>query len=189
MNPVEKAALRYVADQGSAHFVQLRLALEGKYPGSVEKARAKAIKEREDKRFIGPVPLWAKHFVKKHGQGRVSSLTFRQSLTKEMSGGHCALYSGRIVVTAGHGKTAEHLLDLKGVVLHEIAHATSMAGHDDEAFWSDFHKFLTAEHLYRAYVLNRPWRTRGLKAAARRARKAAAPSRAPFRASLETHDE
>lgn len=141
-------------------------ALEAKSPGAVERARARFDKEKDEARFKGNPPEWAKRLIRKYG-GSGTSLTIRRSRTKSWSSGHCSYWDRQLVVTFGGHDEEEQ----RYVILHEIAHTKAAAGHGDD-FYDELLVMVRAEGLYRRVIApNRAhWGSKGIKAAARRAR-------------------
>ena len=141
-------------------------ALEAKSPGAVERAHARYEKDKEEARFTGNVPDWAKRLVRKYGSPSVK-LRIRRSRTKSWSSGHCSYWDRNLVVTLGGSDEDEH----RYTVLHEIAHTKADAGHGDD-FYDALYPMVRAEGLYRRVIApNRAhWGSKGIKAAARRAR-------------------
>ena len=141
-------------------------ALEAKSPGAVERAHARYEKDKDEARFKGNVPQWAKRLVRMYAT-RDTSLTIRRSRTKPWSSGHCSYWDRQLVVTLGVTEEAEQ----RYTVLHEIAHTKAAAGHGDD-FYDVLYAMVRAEGLYRKVIgPNRAhWGSKGIKAAARRAR-------------------
>lgn len=140
--------------------------LEATYPGAIERAKERRQKAREDARFTGPVPLWARRMVLKYASPSVT-LKVRQSRVKSYTSGHCKLWSDDLVVTFGHpfdGMSPRAIeVDRKTVVLHEIAHANSHDMHGDK-FYRELRRLLVAEGLLRAHA-QRVGKARARKAA------------------------
>lgn len=143
--------------------------IEAKSPGALQRARDRYDKEREDSRFEGKVPAWAKRYVLKHAPSD-TTLKIRISRTKPYTSGHCSYWNHRLVVTFGGTDEKEH----RYVVLHEIAHTMSRGTHTEE-FYDVLYRLLKAEGLYR-YAVGKGtyhWGSSGLRQAARRERKSA----------------
>lgn len=176
---IERAAIEHIA---RAHYADkrpatdsltiLRQLIDEKFPNAIERARAKRLKEIDEKRFEGRVPEWAKRLVRKYeDRPRDVTLVIRHSRTKPYTSGHCAYWSDRIVVTFGGNDEIEH----KFVILHELAHhkaAFRRNEHHGESFYDELLPMVRAEGIYRACVSKdrAHWSSKGLKAAARRAR-------------------
>lgn len=163
---IEQLAIDYLGHR-TGRTDELRAAIDAKYPGAVERSRARADKATFEQKFVGPVPDWAKRYVAKYAP-RLERLTIRQSRSKRYSSGHCRYY-GPIVVTFGYtpkprpGETPEAIESMREeaeraegekrvVVLHELAHHRApMHGHD-EKFAAELHRMVVAEHLTAAHA-------------------------------------
>jgi len=169
---INAVAANYSRLSGHPSLVALQDAIEAKHPGAIDRRRATNKKVAFERKFIGPVPDWAKRYVAKHGSGYVTSLQVRQSRTKSHSSGHCWYGSGRLVVTFGRPDAPDSEVERKATVLHEIAHArATYDGHGDR-FYDMWCEMLRAEGLYRSMLATgRFVGESSLKAAARRARK------------------
>ena len=130
----------------------LRAGLEEAFPGAIERARDRRKRAAFDSKFAGPVPEWAKRYVKKHSPN-IDRLTIRQSRTKPYSSGHC-LNGGEIVVTFGAGREtdADTLVERQAVVLHELAHSLKPWHGHDETFYAEWRRLLVAEGILRAAI-------------------------------------
>lgn len=168
---ITKAAIEVAAGNRLVmqDLVDLRAAIETKHPGAVARAEARRKKARFEAKFIGPVPEWAKRYVAKYGRANVSSLTVRQSRTKDYTSGHCWYSGGRLVVTFSLPGSDER--ERQASVLHEIAHALATYDDHGDRFYAKWYELLKAEGLYR-YVLTcgQFVGVSSLKGAARRAR-------------------
>jgi len=143
---VAAAAIEYVAANSgrvsqSATLSALVDVLDEKYPGAIERARARRKVKVFESKFSGPVPPWCKRLVAKHWPD-LGRLQWRRSRTTLR--GTCDGWS-TITVTERIGTTEERMRIL---VLHEIAHRRG-TGHD-ERFAAEFRRLLVAEGLYRA---------------------------------------
>lgn len=156
-NAVEKTVIEYLArrdvPRAFADAAAVRRAIEAKFPGAIARQKERDAKETFDRKFVGNVPAWARHYVEKYGS-RVDTLTIRRSRSKDTTSGRC--YGGsRLVVTFGREKPGDDIenarreKDWRTVVLHEIAH--SRAPYDDhgDRFYAEFRKMLVAEGLLR----------------------------------------
>lgn len=164
-NAIEQAAIRYTAERGADAYAALRVAIEAKFPGAIDRQRAKAAKERQERVFVGKVPAWAKRLALKHAKRELVRLTWRVSRIHQQSTGRCWSWQGQIVITAG--SDAE---DQKVTLLHELAHLLDFETGHTESFYDTMYRLVKAEGLIRAATATHG-HTRGMKAAARRARK------------------
>lgn len=176
---IERAAIAYLARDGITQRAGLKAAIEEKYPGAVERARAKRQKERFAQKFTGNPPDWAKRMIAKHAPD-ITRLNWRRSRVKQGTSGHCSLWGGDMTITVGRGmghlsedrKTVTWTHDEdedRYVLLHEVAHHKTHEMHTD-AFWGCLYDLLVDEGLYRKTLTLRH-RTQSLKVAASRARK------------------
>lgn len=165
---------------GSVSGKELQAAVEATHPGAIARARERIDRERFDSRFVGPVPVWTKRYVRKYAESDVRSLRIRQSRHKVHSSGHCWYGSGDIVVTFGASKGPDAENERKATVLHELAHAVApfRSKHGD-LFYDEWYRLLRAENLYRWILGGRHFvGTTSLRAAARRARRSEPLTRA-----------
>lgn len=170
---VTQAAIDYLSRPGWGTLSRakpLEEAIEKKHPGAIERARTKTKKDAFEKKFLGPVPSWAKRYVNKYARASVGTLRIRVSRTKDYSSGHCWYGVGDIVVTLS--KPGSNLVEQQVTVLHELAHALATWDGHGERFYDEWFKMLRAENLYRAGIdTGRFVGVTSLRAAARRARK------------------
>lgn len=148
---------------GQATFAALIEIVEERYPGAIERARARRKAKAFDSKFVGPVPDWAKRYVKKHYPS-LRLMKWRRS--KVTLRGTCETWTSTITVTERTGTSEERMRIL---VLHEIAHQVGY-GHDDK-YAAELRRLLVAEGLYRAALksgLSGQSRLRRVKAAATR---------------------
>lgn len=173
---ITAAAIDALAKPGWANYQRvlgpLEAAVEAKHPGAVARARDRKKKERFERKFIGPVPSWAKRYVAKYCP-TIESLRIRQSRIKDYSSGHCWYGSGELVVTFAIASSDYGEAERQATVLHELAHGRATYDRHGDRFYDYWYEMLVAEGIYRhVLTCGRFVGTTSLKAAARRSRAA-----------------